>query len=166
MGGNTISDGPSSRWHFSKMRSSGLVVERRRPGRALSVDLAAHIAIRYPNGKIAVVTGHPQAFMSSVRKQWLRLIRLAQREQASTLSRQRKDDLGEVIYSMQAIGFTAKDPADEPLAYVSFATVEQFIASPPQCATLYITEPIPKLSQHMIVSWMPRSGRVVIYEQR
>lgn len=166
MKGNTNSDSSSGESYFSKMRTSGLDVEHRHPNRALSVDLAAHISTRYKKGKIAIVTSNPQAFMSSVRKQWLRLIRLAQREQASTLSRQRKDDLGEVIYSMQAIGFTAKDPADEPLAYVSFATVEQFIASPPQCATLYITEPIPKLSQHMIVSWMPRSGRVVIYEQR
>lgn len=166
MTGNTNSDSLNSELHFSKMRSSGLLVERRHLSRALSVDLAAHITTRYPNGKIAVVTGQPQAFMSSVRKQWIRLIRLAQREQASTLDRQRKDDLGEVIGNMQTISFTAKDPADEQLAHVSFATVEQFVASPPQCATLYITEPIPKLSLHMLVGWMPRSGRVVIYEQR
>lgn len=166
MKGNTNSDSSGSKSYFSKMRSSGLIVEHRLLVRALSVDLAAHIATRYPNGKIAVVTGQPQAFMSSVRKQWIRLIRLAQREQARTLNGQRKDDLGEVIHNMQAISFTAKDPADEPLAYVSFATVEQFIALPPQCATLYITEPIPKLSQHMLVGWMPRSGRVVVYEQR
>lgn len=166
MKGNTISDSYDSRSYFSKMRSSGLIVEHRNPNRALSVDLAAHISTRYTKGKIAIVTSSPQAFMSSVRKQWVRLIRLALREQARTLNRQRKDDLAETIYSMQAIGFTAKDPADEPLGHVSFATVEQFIASPPQCAVLYITEPIPKLSQHMLVGWMPRSGRVVIYEQR
>lgn len=147
------------------MRSSGLVVEHRKHNVALSVDLARHIASRSGKGKIAVVASHPQVMMSSVRKQWLRLIRLMQSEQARTLNRQRKDDVGEVIRNMQTISFTAKDPADEPLAYVSFATVEQFINSPPQCATLYITKPIPKLSQHMIVGWMPRSGRIVIYEQ-
>lgn len=165
MKSNTISDSSNGESHFSKMHTSGLAVEHRHPNRALSVDLAAHITTRYTKGKIAIVTSNPQAFMSSVRKQWIRLIRLAQREQARTLNGQRKDDLGEVIHNMQMISFTAKDPADEPLAYVSFATVEQFIASPPQCATLYITEPIPKLSQHMLVGWMPRNGRVVIYEQ-
>lgn len=166
MEGNTNSDSSGNDSYFSKMRSSGLAIEHRHPNRALSVDLAAHISTRYAKGKIAIVTSSPQAFMSSVRKQWIRLIRLAQREQARTLDRQCKDDLGEVIHSMQAISFTAKDPADEPPANVSFATVEQFIASPPQCTTLYITEPIPKLSQHMLVGWMPRSGQVVIYEQR
>jgi len=166
MKGNTSSDSYRSSSRFSKMRTCGLIVEYRQQYRAPSVDLAAHIATRYPKGNIAVATSHPQALMGSVRKQWLRLIRLAQREQARTLNHQRKDDLGEVIHNMRTTSFTAKDPADEPLAYVSFATVEQFIASPPQCATFYITEPIPKLSQHMLVSWMPRNGRVVIYEQR
>lgn len=152
--------------NFSKMHASGLIVEHRHPSVALSVDLARHISQRCIYGKIAVVTSHPQALLSSVRKQWLRLIRLAQRERSSTLDHQRRDSLSEAIHNMRAISFTAKDPADEPLAYVSFATVEQFIATPPQCATLYITEPISKLSQHMLVSWMPRSGRVVVYEQR
>lgn len=166
MKSNTSSDSSGNEQYFSEMHGSGLLVEHRRPTIALSVDLAKHMSQRRVKGKIAVAANNPQALMSSVRKQWLRLIRLMQREQARTLTRQRKDDLGEVIHSMQAISFTARDPVDEPLAYVSFATVEQFIASPPQCATLYMTEPIPKLSQHMIVSWMPRSGRVVIYEQR
>lgn len=166
MESNTNSDSYESRTHFSKMRTSGLLIEYRRPRRALSVDIATHLTTCYSQGKIAVVTSHPQALLSSVRKQWVRLVRLARREQARTLNRRCKDDLGEVVRYMQTISFTAKDPADEPPAYITFATAEQFIAAPPQCATLYITEPIRKLSQHMIVSWMPRSGRVVIYEQR
>lgn len=164
--GNTCSDSSDNMSYFTKMHSGGILVEHRQPTIALSVDLAKHISKRCVNGRIAVVASNPQALMSSVRKQWLGLIRLMQREQARTLNRQRKDDLDEVIRNVRMVSFTAKDPADEPLAHVSFATVEQFIASPPECRTLYIAEPIPKLSQHMIVGWMPRSGRVVIYEQR
>jgi hypothetical protein len=166
MKSNTSSDSLEDQSSFTKMRTCGLLVEHRQPHRALSVDLAVHMAARYPKGKIAIVTSNPQALTSSVRKQWIRLIRLAQHDKASTLNRQRKDDLDEMIHNMQTISFTAKDPAEELLAYVSFATIEQFITSPPECSTLYITEPISKLSQHMLVSWMPRSGRVVIYEQR
>lgn len=166
MEGNTNSDSSECKSYFTKMRSSGLIVEHRQPTVALSVDLARHISQRRVNGKIAVVTSHPQAFLSSVRKQWFKLLRLALRDQARTLNRQRRDSLSEAIYNMRTISFTAKDPADEPVAYVSFATVEQFITFPPQCATLYITEPVPKISQHMLVSWMPRGGRAVIYEQR
>lgn len=66
---------------------------------------------------------------------------------------------------MQSVSFTAKDPADEPLAAVSFATVEQLTAAPPMCATLYITEPITRLNQYMLTAWMPPGGVVVIYEK-
>ena len=103
--------------------------------------------------------------MSSVRKQWIRLIRLAQRDQARTLSLQRRNDLALAIRAMQSLGFTARDPASEPPGSISFATVEQFMLTPPICATLYITEPIAKLSQHMLVTWMRPGGRVVIYDE-
>ena len=66
---------------------------------------------------------------------------------------------------MQSLGFTARDPASEPPGSISFATVEQFMLTPPICATLYITEPIAKLSQHMLVTWMRPGGRVVIYDE-
>jgi hypothetical protein len=150
---------------FSKMRTSGLIVERRRPSVALSVDLASHMSFRCANGTIAVVTSHPQALMSSVCKQWLRLIRRAQREKASTLNHQRRNSLDEIIHSMQVISFTAKDPLDEPLAYVSFATVEQLTLTAPTCATMYITEPITKLSQYTITAWMSPDSLVVIYDK-
>lgn len=152
-----------SQSHFTKMRSSGLIVEHRQPSVALSVDLAYHISYRRIKGSIAIAANHPQALMSSVCKQWLRLIRLAEREKARTLDHQRIDNLDEIIRSMQAIRFTAKDPTDELLAYVSFARAEQFIAVTPACATLYITAPVTKLDQHMLASWMRPGSMVVVY---
>lgn len=164
MESNTISGSTKSQSHFSEMRSSGLLVEYRYPSIPLSKDLAAHIASRYTEGKVTVVINHPYALIGAVRKQWLRLIRLAQRDRSSTLDPQRKDSLDKTIRGMQAVGFTIKSPEDEPLARVYFATAEQLIANPPSCATLYITEPITKLSQHMLVAWMSRNGRMIIYE--
>jgi hypothetical protein len=166
MKGNTTSDSYENQTHFSKMRTSGLLIEYRRPRRALSVDIAAHIATPYTHGKIAVVASHPQALLSSVRKQWVRLIRLAQREQARTLNRRRKDDLGEIIRYMQSISFAAKDSADEPGATISFATVEQPFANPPTCATIYFVESTPKINQYKLTAWMPRGGLVVVYDEQ
>lgn len=165
MENNTNSGSSSSKTYFSKMRCSDLILEHRNLHRVLSVELAAHISNRYSRGKIAVVNSSPQAVMSSVRKQWIRLIRLAQRDQARTLSPQRRNDLATTIRAMQSLSFTAKDPAGEPPGGVCFATVEQFMLTPPICATLYITEPITKLSQHMLVTWMRPGGRVVIYDE-
>jgi hypothetical protein len=150
---------------YSKMQMIGLILEWRHTSIALSVDLVPHMSFRYTKGTIAVVTSHPQALMSSVCKQWLRLMRLAQREKASSLNHHHRNRLDEFIRSMQAVRFTARDPADEPLAYVSFATVEQLTITAPTCATLYITEPITKLSQHMITAWMSPGGVVVIYDK-
>jgi hypothetical protein len=165
MESNTNSDSFSDKVYFTKMHCSGLIVEHRRLRRALSVELAGHMSIRYSQGRIAVVTSGPQALMSSVCKQWIRLIRLTQRDQARTLNLQRRNDLAVTVHAMQSLSFTAKDPASDPLGGVSFATVEQFILTPPVCATLYITEPIAKLSQHMLVTWMRPGGRVVIYDE-
>lgn len=147
------------------MYTSGLTVEHRRTSVALSVDLAYHISHSRHQGTVAVVTSSPRALMSSVCKQWLRLIRLAQRERASTLNRQRKDSLDETIRDLQTISFTAKDPASDPSAYVSFATVERLITAPPMCATLYIVEPVTKPELYMLASWMRPGGLVVIYDK-
>jgi hypothetical protein len=150
---------------FSKMHTIGLIVEHRHTSVALSVDLASYMSRQHSKGTIAVAANHPQALMSSVRKQWLRLIRLAQRERASTLSRQCKESLDEIICSMQAISFTAKDPTHDSSAYVSFATTERFVAAPPMCATLYIIQPVTKSELYLLASWMRPGSMVVIYDR-
>lgn len=137
------------------------VLESSRP---LSKELARHILGRYSYGKIAVATEHPLAIMSSVRKQWLRLIRLAQRERASTLNHIRQYELDQTIWRMQSITFTAQDPACDPIAYISFATVEQFRLFPPMCATLYIAGHVERADQYLLTSWMPRNSLAVLYE--
>jgi hypothetical protein len=134
--------------------------------RSLSRDLTYHMQNRYNCGKIAVATSNPSALLSAVRKQWLRLIRLAERERASTLDSRRKYELDQAIRRLRSTSFTAQNPANDSAAFVSFATAEQFRLFPPMCTTLYIVEPIGKIDQYMLASWMPRNGTVVIYGQR
>ena len=145
----------------------GISIENRTIGdnRSLSRDLAYHIQSRYNCGKIAVVTDNPVALLSSVRKQWLRLIRLTERERASTLDSQRKYELDQDIWRMRNINFTAQDPSNDPIAFISFATVEQFRLFPPLCSTLYIVGAIETIDKHMLTGWMPQNGVVVIYDQ-
>lgn len=141
-----------------------IIVNRaRRSNVPFSKELAYEIQERCIYGNVAVVTDKPVALMSSVRKQWLRLIRLAERERASTLNHARKYELDQSIWRMRNASFTAQDPADDPVAYVSFATAERFRQFPPMCSTLYIVEPVEKLEKHMLTSWMTRNGRVIIY---
>lgn len=146
----------------------GLSIENRivKVGRLLSKDLAYHIQSRYMYGTVAIATDNPVVLLSTVRKQWLRLIRLAQLARASTLDRQRQQEIDQTIQRMQRIGFTAQDPASDPIAYISFATVAQFRRFPPMCATLYIISHTEKLDRYMLTSWMRQGGAVVIYDQR
>jgi hypothetical protein len=143
----------------------GLVVERRkRESVVISRDLARHMAERQIKGKIAVVTTRPVSLMSAVRKQWLRLIRLAQRDQSSTLNHQHKIDLAHDILSLQSTTFSAKHPTKDPIANICFATLDQFLLAPPICSTIYITDSVKTQEQFMLTSWMPPGGLVVIYE--
>jgi hypothetical protein len=144
-----------------------LNVENRRieGSNILSKDLAQHILGRYQSGKIAVVTNNPVALMSSVRKEWFRFIRRTARERSSTLN-PRRLELDDLLVYLQSITFTAKPPVDDLWANVNFATVEQLLQAPPMCATLYIASPTKIIDRHMLASWMPRNGVVVVYEQR
>ncbi len=143
----------------------GLYSEKRtlKDTTSLSFDLASHIFGRRVNGKVAVVTDQPAALLSATRKQWLRLIRLRQRELSSTLSPQRKLEIAHDLECLRGTTFTSQPPVTDPQADISFATVEQFLQAPPICKTLYITDGVERHEQYMLVSWMPPSGLVVIY---
>lgn len=149
---------------FSKMHTSGLIVERRYPDVALSVDLAFHMSRRCSKGTIAVATSRPKPLLSSTRKQWLKLMRHARRARSSTLNRERQEAIEYDILRLQATTFSCQHPRKDPIASICFATIEQFLVAPPICQTLYITDPISKKEQHMLASWMPRNALVVLYE--
>lgn len=145
----------------------GLYSEKRtiKDSTSLSSDLASHITGRLAHGKIAVVADRPTALMSATRKQWLRLIRLKQREWSSTLSTERRLELTHDLECLRNATFTSQPPITDPLADISFATVAQFLQAPPICKTLYITGSVERHEQYMLASWMSQSGLVVIYDR-
>lgn len=144
----------------------GLFVERyslnhKPPSR----QLAEHIAAHGPQGKIAVVTDRPVTLLASTRKQWLKLIRLTARERSSTLNPARKEQLEIHLEWMRQLKFTAKPPEDTLEADVTFATADDFVRTPPDCRMVYITYDFKREKLHILTSWMPRNGVVVIYGQ-
>ena len=50
-------------------------------------------------------------------------------------------------------------------ADITFATADDFVRSPPDCQVVYITYDFEREKLHMLTSWMPRNGVVVMYEQ-
>ena len=142
----------------------GLEVEHRHlDSKSLSWDLATHLYIRSLQGKAVVVTDRPLTMLASVRKQWLRLTRKAQIEYARRLESERVPGLSSQLAHIRALKFTANAPESFLEAGVTFATVDDFIKYAPDCPTMYVTCDFPKEKLHLITSWMPRAGLVVIY---
>lgn len=144
----------------------GLLVEKYLlEGKGISRQLAQLIAAHGPQGKVAIVTDRPVTLLATVRKQWLRLIRLAENERSSTLNPTRKEQLEIHLEWMRQLRFTAKPPEDMLEADVTFATADDFVRNPPDCQTVYVTHGFEHEKLHMLTSWMPRNGVVVIYGQ-
>lgn len=131
----------------------------------LSRQLAEHILSHSTQRKMAVVTDRPAALLGSTRKQWLRLIGLVERERSSALNTARKERLEIQIAWMRQLRFTAKPPEDILEADITFATADDFAHTPPDCRIVYITYSFECEKLHMLTSWMPRNGVVVIYGQ-
>lgn len=129
----------------------------------LSWDLAHHLYMRSPHDKIIVVTDKPAKLLSATRKQWFKLIRQVTRQRASTLNAARSAELTNQISYMQSLRFSAKRPGDYLDAEVTFATAEDLIRATPVCRIAYITSDITQEKLHMLTSWMPEGGVVVIY---
>jgi hypothetical protein len=131
----------------------------------LSRQLAEHIAAHGPREKGAVVTDKPVTLLASTRKYWLRLIRLTENERSSTLAPTRKEQLEIQLEWMRQLRFTAKVPEDMLEADITFATADDFLRNPPDCRVVYVTYCFEREKLHMLTSWMPRNGVVVIYGQ-
>lgn len=146
----------------------GLYIEQRYKGSStISEDLAKHLYIRALQGNVAIVADNPVALLSAVRKQWLKIERHLRRERSSTLNASKILELTHQITRMQTMRFTAKPPSDEPMGDVQFATIQEFLAWPPEasCRTLYITTPITNEQLHLITGWIRGGGLVVIYRE-
>lgn len=144
-----------------------LSVERRSiDGRPLALCLAYSLMERAAKGKVVVATDRPAATLAATRKQWLRLERKIWVERASTLNAVRILELTDRLSSMRSVTFSSKLPSDLfLLADVTFATADELALAAPECKTLYVTYDFPKEKLHLMTSWMPRGGVVIVYEQ-
>lgn len=129
----------------------------------LSRDLAHHLYLRSVRDKVIVATDKPMELLAATRKQWLKLMRQAMRQRASTLNAVRAVELTNQIAYMQNLSFSAKRPEDYLEADVTFATAADLLGAMPICRTAYITCEIEKEKLHLLTAWMHEDGVVVIY---
>lgn len=129
----------------------------------LSRDLAHHLYLRSQRDKVIVVTDKPAVLLSATRKQWFKLMRQVMRQRSGTVNPIRAAELASQITYMENLRFSAKRPQDYLDAAVTFATADDLIKTAPICRTAYITYDIGMEKLHLLTSWMPEGGVVVVY---
>lgn len=145
----------------------GLRIEQRNvdQNNRLSNDLANHLLESSARGRVVVVANKPVELLSSTRKQWLKNMRKAEVQLASTLNPVRQTTLEQQTRLMRRVYFTTKAPRDRLEADITFGTAETFLRMQPTCKTLYVTNDTPRDQLYLLAAWMPPDGSIVIYEQ-
>src|SRR5690242_13928653 len=112
--------------HAMEAVMHGLNLRHRHLGKgvSLSKDLAERICERASYGKIVVVASNPTIMLSSVRKQYLRIIYRLQVERSRTLQSEQGQSLSNELARMRNLSFTTK-LSDTLEANVTFATADE-----------------------------------------
>lgn len=124
--------------------------------------VAGHLLARARYGKAAIITQKPHSTISTVRKQWLKLIRHKQKERASTLDAVRIRQLVEVTAYMQSLRFTMKYPPEDHVGNVYIVDTDKARQWPPLCQTMYVFCDLKREELYLITAWMPKNALVVI----
>lgn len=138
------------------------VIYKSTQGKALSYVLVSDL-YDVANEQVAIVTDRPMPMMAAVKKQWLYIIRRKYVERARTLSQTRIKEINDHLKRMHGTQFSAKPPTDGLEAGVTFATADDFVQIAPTCRVMFVTYSFPKIKLHMMTSWMPKDGVVIIY---
>ena len=130
---------------------------------SLSSEIARHLLESLTQGYVVVVAKQPIALLSSVRKQWLHILRQLENRRAGTTDAVKIAEYSTRIARMQQADFSA-NPLEDTWAHVNFATADQLLLFAPACQTMYVATPTDNETLHKITSFMPDGGEVVIYK--
>jgi len=133
--------------------------------KSMAYELAHDLCTELHRGKAAVVAEQPFNMLRVVRKQWVHMEYRIGLERARTVNSTRIKELSAQLAFMRSLRFTAKPPTDQLEANVTFATADDFVRVAPTCYTMCVTYDFPKEKLHMMTSWMPKGGTVIIYEE-
>lgn len=130
---------------------------------SVAADVMRHLHARESLGKTAVITDQPVAFLAAARKQWLRIIRVVQKQRACTLNADKILKYTHTITRMQQMHFSIKSPLDQPDADIYFMDPDSLEIMPPRCWTTYTLATIQRQNaEHMLVQ-LPMEALIVDY---
>jgi hypothetical protein len=130
---------------------------------SLPADLARHLHTRQYLGKTVVLCNRPAVMLSAMRKQWLKLSRLAQKQRASTLNADKLLKYTHVITHMQHLTFTTKTPLEHPDADLYILHPDDAALMPPQCWSVYVDCKLGARNAKALVAQLPAEALVIDY---
>jgi len=131
----------------------------------ISLDLTQHIPRRLAVGKSLVITAEPRKLVPVIRKRWVALLGLVERQYASTLDHFKKQGLRWEIDRMRAATFSRRLPLQDPQAAVFFLESQLLGDRLTNFKTIYVTCPLTKQEFAAAVNHLLPGGLVVIYGQ-
>lgn len=131
----------------------------------LAEDVARHLYTRQFEGKILVVAERPKVFLSTLKKQWVRVTERVRRERSSVLQDTRARELDRQIYAMNNYIFTLRDPLDHPPAQAYVISPTHLRDTLPYCMTVYVTCPVDTELINQLIESLPTHALVVFYVQ-
>lgn len=132
----------------------------------IAADIMRHLHARQHLGKVIIVCDQPFALLTAGRLQWVKLIRMIQRQRSNTLN---TDKILKYTYTathMQRMRFTHKSPLENPDADVYFLDSRLCEVLPTQCYTLYIHTLPGGDAITPIIKQLPIEALIVDYEHR
>lgn len=127
---------------------SYLVEERLLPTKAaVSADIARHLQLRQQVGRAVVVAPRSCIVLSTVRRQWMKLVQALQRENARTLDGALRAELSRQLSTMESLRFVSQPPERQPDADIYFLEEEDFTVLPENCRTVYFCTQINQLEK-------------------
>lgn len=145
--------------HYFELRAM-----RHQPTAHIAADVTRHMDVRQYLGSTVVVCDAPLAMLSVVRKQWMQLARLVQKQRASTLNAEEILRLTHAIMHMHHMQFVAKPPQEYSNAQIFFITPSQLDILPPSCYSLYLLAPVDEFQLRHAVDTMSDGGLVINYD--
>jgi hypothetical protein len=129
----------------------------------ISFDMTQHIPRRLAVGQSLVITPEPRKLLPVIRKRWMVLFAMVERQHACTLDPFKKQGLRWEMDHMKVARFTRQTPAEDPSASVYFLEPDSLDAPLAQFKTMYIVCSLKKEVFAAAVNHLLSGGLVVIY---
>lgn len=130
----------------------------------LAYDLAWHLYTPQIETEVLIVAKRPFELLREVRKEWMKITRIVQRQRAKSLDAARIAEFSKQIGYMQTLVFTTKLTREAPIdARVFFIEPSQINESIPQYDTAYVTCVLHEAQRAILEARIIKDGMLILY---